>query len=216
MTLDIKPADLPADYYSFTNYVSRHRILTYWYQIKEVLGLKPADVIEVGVGTGMVTSYLRYRGLNVKTVDINSELKPDQVGSVLELTQTTGENACDLLLCARVLHHLPYATLGQSLGEIARATRKYAVITLPVEDLSFYFMFRYTSSNIRTLRIPVPLLFIKRLFWKRTRSGQWKINDSGEHKADKVRAIFERHFKVLKSYRIPEDSAHMVYVLEKR
>jgi len=67
-------------------YDTKERFCSYWCQIHEVLSLKnPGEVLEVGIGNGFVSRYLRDRGVNVIALDIDKELKPDVVGSVLDI-----------------------------------------------------------------------------------------------------------------------------------
>jgi len=211
------PSELPVAYYSFEEYVTRHRMLTYWYQIKELLNVCPKKVLEIGAGSGMVAAYLTSLGISLETLDINPGLNPTHVGSVLDLSKVVGLRQYDLILCARVLHHLPFEKFGEILDELHKVMLDggHLILTLPREDFSLYFMFRYTSSPIRTWRIPLPL-FIKRVFlWKNTRSGLWKINDSQEHSLSLLRDKIISRFKILNEYCVPEDSAHYLLVLQK-
>src|SRR5690606_16965503 len=80
--VELPSSEQPRDYYDFDRYISPQRMLTYWHQIREVMARRPARVLEVGVGTGLVASYLRASGIDVTTVDINEALEPDVVGSV--------------------------------------------------------------------------------------------------------------------------------------
>jgi 2-polyprenyl-3-methyl-5-hydroxy-6-metoxy-1,4-benzoquinol methylase len=213
-----KPSELSVDYYSFKKYVTRHRLLTYWYQIKELLSLHPSRILEIGVGSGMVTAYLASLGISIETIDINSKLKPTYVGSVLDLNKVVERRQYDVILCARVLHHLPFERFGQALSQVYTAITDngYLILTLPKEDFSFYLMFRYTSSSICTLRISLPSLIKRALLWSKTRSGLWKIDDSKEHSICTVRNIIKRHFDIVNEYHIPEDAAHYLFVLHKK
>lgn len=217
----MKPAEYPAERYSFEGYNSKHRMLTYWHQIKEITDLKPRSVLEIGVGTGLVAAYIRSIGVHVETVDINPSLHPDHVGSVLGLDKVIEQQSVELVLCARVLHHLDYKVFSTALQQIAYATSRYAVITLPLEDFRIYFMCRYTSSRLYTCTLPFPV-FIKRMLFRRgaqaerRQSSLWKINDSKDHSLEAVTKVVREFFDIIAAYRIPEDSAHYVMVLSKR
>jgi len=219
----MKPSEYPTEYYSFDRYITKHRILTYWYQIREVLELKPESVLEIGVGTGLVAAYLRNLGIRVTTLDINPTLNSDYVGSVLEADQILRQTF-DVVLCARVLHHLPFAQFSMAMEKIASVSASHAVITLPIEDMRFYLMTRYTASPIRVLSLPLPLTLKKWIFQflkldvksEKFRSGQWKINDfSGIRLNDVVDGV-SKNWIVKKQYRIPEDASHFLMVLQKR
>ncbi len=218
-----RPSNYSASYYSFEEYNSKQRMLTYWYQIREILALRPKSVLEVGIGTGLVTSYLRHAGISVTTFDINPALEPDILGSVLELEDKV-EPKFDVVLCARVLHHLPYEDFPAAIAALESVSKKHAIVTLPADDFRLYLMARYTSSPFYTMSIPLPL-FMKRLITKRKeiynndnkyRSGLWKVGERKETNRSNVEAVIGKSWGIEKSYFVPEDSAHQVFVLKKR
>tara|TARA_B100000989_G_scaffold119543_1_gene88091 strand:+ start:4943 stop:5611 length:669 start_codon:yes stop_codon:yes gene_type:complete len=217
-----KPSNYSSSYYSFEEYNSKQRMLTYWYQIREILALRPKNVLEVGIGTGLVTSYLRHVGIQVTTFDINPALEPDIVGSVLEINDKV-MNKFDVVLCARVLHHLPYEDFPDAIRALAKVSKSNAVVTLPNDDFRIYFMARYTSSPFYSTSIPLPLS-IKRLMTNqgnvynsdnKYRSGLWKVGEKWQTKNSNVEAEIGKIWSIEKSYAIPEDSAHQVFVLKK-
>ena len=57
----------------------------YWHQQKLMEGkVKPGDsVLEIGVGTGFTANYLRSKGVNVTTLDIDADKKPDIVANIV-------------------------------------------------------------------------------------------------------------------------------------
>ncbi len=225
----IKPEEYPSNYYSFTNYNTKHRMLTYWHQISATLELSPKKILEIGVGTGLVTSYIKHLGISIDTLDINESLNPDHIGSVLDLEEILPKEVFDLVLCARVLHHIPKKDFSKALEQIFRTTSKHAIITLPVEDARFYIMTRYTSSNIKTFSIPIPLVIKKLLLetmkirnnspekMEKFRSGLWKINDnSGKASFATINKEIEKYFYIKSFQIIPEDSSHCIYILSKK
>lgn len=56
-------------------------------RVRLKLSLNPGELLEVGIGigNGFVSRYLRDRGVNVTTLDIDKDLKPDVVGAVLDI-----------------------------------------------------------------------------------------------------------------------------------
>jgi protein-L-isoaspartate O-methyltransferase len=46
-------------------------------KIHEIDKLKPKDILEIGLGDGFVSSFLKRAGYDVTTVDINPALEPD-------------------------------------------------------------------------------------------------------------------------------------------
>ena len=99
---------LSPKYYSFEKYVTKERMLTYWYQIKEIEKLKVSNVLEIGVGPGIVGGILKNLDKNIYTVDTNKDLNPDVVASVTNLSTKINPKNYDLVLCSRVLHHINF------------------------------------------------------------------------------------------------------------
>jgi ubiquinone/menaquinone biosynthesis C-methylase UbiE len=115
--------------YSSPEYCTPYRMASYGYQIKEVISQKPRTVLETGIGNGVVTYLLRRAGIDVTTLDRDKQVKPDVVGSILELPFES--NTFHGALCCQVLEHLPFDKFAQALRELCRVTRKFAVISLP-------------------------------------------------------------------------------------
>lgn len=215
------PSAIPAAYYDFGSYVSRTRMLTFWYQLHEVLEADPASVLEVGGGPGVVAGTLKERGVDLTTVDINRRLEPDFVASVTDLDSILAADSVDVILCARVLHHVGFEQFDQALRQLARVARSRVVLTLPVDEARLYAAFRRTAGNYRTASLALPLN-VKRLIQRTGFASSdsynrlWKINSSPATSEAAVRNVIERHFRVDKWYRIPEDRSHAVIVLGRR
>jgi ubiquinone/menaquinone biosynthesis C-methylase UbiE len=217
----MKPPSYPQQYYSFQKYVTKHRMLTFWYQLQEVLAVQPSSVLEIGIGPGVVSAYLRYLGVKVTTVDINPSLQTDHVGSVLELQSIFKSQQFDLVLCARVLHHLPYNEFERALEQLAYVSKEHVLLTLPFNEGRLYLMTRYTSSPLRTFSLPLPLQFKQMVLRLKgvkppTESSLWKIDDSKNTSLTQVRGKVSEVFDIIEDYRIPEDSAHYLMVLQKK
>lgn len=211
---------LSKDYYSFESYNSKVRILTYWYQLSEILSTNSKCAIEIGIGSGFITSYLKHIGIEVKTLDINEELKPDYVSSVLDIRNNKNNiGLYDIVICCRVLHHIEFEKFHLALENLHSITKKHILLSLPVDEARFYFMFRYTSSQIFTFSIKFPLFFKKfysYLFNKNIGSGLWQINSTSETKLKNINSIINKDFRIIHSYQLPEDKSHCFWLLEKK
>ncbi|UYG06229.1 class I SAM-dependent methyltransferase [Halomonas sp. M4R1S46] len=215
----VNPEDIPKSYYDFSEYNSKQRMLTYWYQLSLIHECHPQVVLEVGLGSGLVTAYLRHDGVRVETFDINSRLKPDHVGSILSLPEGLPLGQFDVVLCSRVLHHIPFYDLEKAVCNLSALTNRYCLITLPVNDLRIYLMTRVTSSSISTLSLPLPLMLKKalaRMKGSGCGSGAWQINSSHETSQNNVVDIISKSFSIIKMFRMPEDQSHMMFLLEKQ
>ncbi len=117
------------------HYGSRYEHATRWVnygtQVREVMARAPRTILEVGLGAGTVAAILRSRGLSVTTFDFDPEVRPDLVGSVQELARHVPPKSFDLVLCAEVLEHLPFALLPACGEQLAAVAREHVLIGLP-------------------------------------------------------------------------------------
>lgn len=214
----VSAENIEKDYYSFTRYNSIARMITYWYQIREALEGAPMTALEVGVGSGLVASYLKHCGVALSTLDINEELKPDIVGNVLSVQNALIGQTFDLVLCCRVLHHLPYTDFIPAVEQLLAVTNKRLVVTLPVNDIRLYGLFRYTSSKFYSLSIPLPIWvksFAGRLLRRVPGSGLWMVNDGPQTMLHEVIKLAEGTTRLSKYYRISEDQSHLMLIFDK-
>lgn len=213
---DLDPKDLPGSYYSFQNYNDPIRMITYWHQINEVLSAQPSSVLEIGIGSGLVSSYLEALGIKVTKFDFNESLSPDIVGDVRDV-ESLIEKKYDVVLCARVLHHLPFQDLDAVISSLLKVATKRLVVTLPVNDMRIYFFTRYTSSGLFSKTLPVPL-FLKKcisiILGKNYGSGLWMLNDGKSMKYVSFVELLKKRFPLVKQYRIEEDMSHAVFVFD--
>lgn len=122
------PEQAHSDHYVH-GYDHKPRWLAYFYQIDTVLRLKKHSVLEVGPGNGTVSSYLRMSGMEVTTADIDPEHKPTVVASILALPFE--DNTFDVGMACEVLEHIPFEEVPIALGELARVSKEYVLISLP-------------------------------------------------------------------------------------
>lgn len=111
----------------FKDYDHKARWMSYYYQINETKKLKPENILEIGMGNGTVTDYLRKR-YKITTLDVEKELNPDVLADVRKMPFKDKE--FDVALCCEVLEHLPFEEFSKALGEIKRVA-KNVIISLP-------------------------------------------------------------------------------------
>ena len=194
--------------YFSRQYDDKERWMSYRRQIDEVLKLKPTNVLEVGVGNGLVTHYLKSCGFQMITLDIDKELKPDVVGSVEKMP--FDDNSFDVILCAEVLEHLPFEKFPKALSELKRAAKKFVVLSLPHWGWTFRFCLK------------IPLLPPIRILWKisgvlRHKPGEhlWEIGKRGFPLKKIKKEIEKTGFKILNDRILFENPYHHFFILEK-
>jgi hypothetical protein len=154
-------------------YMNPSRFASYGYQISEVLALEPKKVLEVGIGNGVCSYVLRGAGIDVTTVDFDAALRPDIVGSVIDMP--LADRTFEVVACFEVLEHMPYELAVRALQEIHRVCSRSAVISLP--DARSCVRVRIPLIGRREFLVEMPL-------W-RMRDGQcggghyWEVNTRG-------------------------------------
>ena len=93
--------------YDFFRYCGIDRWASYHYQLTEIISVKPASVLEVGVGDGVICGYLsRNTEIEYSSVDIADDVGADFIGSITALPfenksfEMPAFNSCSILNCA--------------------------------------------------------------------------------------------------------------------
>ena len=207
--MKMKPQVEPDHYYN--NYDSKGRFCNYWHQINEIIDLGPNRVLEIGIGNGFVSKYLKERKIKVTTLDIDERLNPDIAGSVLELPFANG--SFDVVTCYEVLEHLPYEVFAKALSEINRVSSPYAVLSVP--DSTRAYRLDIQIPKIGELRKLIQLPRLKAPEHQFNGQHYWQIG-KGEYNLQKIMGeIRYADFELKKTYRTFEAPCHRFFVLKK-
>ena len=173
----------------------------YWLQQKMMHNyLEEGDkILEIGVGSGFCANYLRSKGYEVVTLDIDEEKKSDIVANICEYEL---RNSYDHILAFEVFEHFPLENLFNVLTMLRNHTKKYLFLSLPESRL-------ITNVNIKIPLLPSVSFSIKvpnhRLpsFLKKDLSSNkyhhWEINYSKECSMKKIKDLFlTSGFRILK------------------
>ncbi len=197
----------------FKSYDTKERFCSYWTQIQAVLELSEMPVLEIGVGNKFVNDSLKRHGIEVKSMDISSDLKPDVVASVHKIPFR--DRSFGIVMACQVLEHLPFDLFRVALSEMSRVTRRYAIVSLP--------------NRSRTCVVSVSLPKIGKKQWlfdlgrflpkgtfKLNKDHYWEIGEKGYPVERITSTMEEAGFAVVKDYRVFEFPYHHFFVLEKR
>lgn len=207
MELQVEPG-----HYFDKSYDSKERIISYWYQAKEIIELNPKKVLEIGIGNGFVSQYLQNRKINVVTLDIDERLEPDISGSILDIP--FADSSFDTIASYEVLEHLPYEDAQKALSEIYRVSQKHVIISLPDCTLAYRFCLSIPKIGMINKLIPVPRLKAPQHIF----DGQhyWEIGKMGYPQNKIISDIQKSGFKIKRTYRLFENPYHRFFILEKR
>lgn len=187
------------EHYNFITYDHKARWLSYWYQLRAILESKPKKVLEVGLGNGLTTDYLRKQGIEVSTLDIDASLNPDLVGSITKIPLP--DSSIDCVLAAEVLEHIPFDEVEMALKEMRRVSREVVVISVPDSRRTLY----YFGLKLPFIaRIDLFLKIQSRATHKFDGQHYWEMGKRGYSYSKIEKIILNSGFKIKKHF-VPFD-----------
>ena len=129
--------------------------------IKEVFA--PASVLDVGCGPGFLMHFLGELDVDVHGIDFSPsslELAPEPVRDRITIGDVTTplvpERSHDLVVCREVLEHLTVVQVHKTVGQICRASARFAYVTTrfhpaPRDLLDFTTQFDVDPTHITLL-----------------------------------------------------------------
>jgi 2-polyprenyl-3-methyl-5-hydroxy-6-metoxy-1,4-benzoquinol methylase len=105
---ETREASLDRQSYFSDSYFTLPQLFSLSHQIEKINKLAPRDILEIGIGNGFTSSFLRRAGYDVMTADINPALEPDICAPLSELEEHLNGRRFDLVVCCEVLEHMPF------------------------------------------------------------------------------------------------------------
>lgn len=193
-------------------YDNLNRFISYFYQIESVLKEDPKNVLEIGVGNKTVSGYLKRRGVNLTTCDIDPNLEPDVVANIKELPFKAGE--FDVVMACEVLEHIHFEDLEKTLKHLRRAARKTVIISIP-----------YVTFNIYWKCKVIPFIPEWKFLWRICEYSCFEHKFDGQHYWEmgkkgysrrKIRKLLKKvGFKIRKEFTPDTHTYHYFFILEK-
>ena len=196
-------------HYDFQSYMGKGRWNSIWHQLDEAIRLKPANVLEIGPGLGAFKQAAKLFGIDVETLDLDPELKPDHVGSATSLPFP--DNAYDLVCAFQMLEHLPYENSLEAFAEMARVARRNVLISLP------------DAKTVWPWSVHVPKVGIVNGVISRPAAKPRQHEFDGEHyweinkrdfELEKIVADLSSVCKLVKTYRVHEYVYHRFFLFD--
>lgn len=200
-------------HYQFSCYMHKERWISIWHQLDEVIKLHPKCVLEIGPGSGAFLSVATKFGLNVKTLDIDPELKPDYLGSADTIPLPDG--AVDVTCAFQVLEHMPFDTSMKALSEMCRISRKAVVISLP--DVKTSWASTLSIPKLGVFRFVLVRPGFKPRAHKFDGEHYWEINKENYQ----LKRIISEIKKVtpnclVRTFRVHENQYHRFFIIKKK
>lgn len=150
---------------------------------------KPDETfIEIGPGTGFLSNYLKNRGFNILTLDLDPDKKPDIVADIVKYMF---DKPVDNILAFEIFEHLEYAEFETVLGNLREACKHLLFVSLPINK---YQIFRGIISFLKWnfdwgIYLPKNRLTAKYHHWEynyRKYSGKFIIDTFGKYDFDLI------------------------------
>jgi ubiquinone/menaquinone biosynthesis C-methylase UbiE len=199
----------PHHYYK--NYDIKERFCSYWHQIEEIVAHNPTSILEIGIGNGFVSRYLRQRGFNVVTLDIDKRLNPDVAGTVLNIPFS--DETFEVVACYEVLEHLPYEYFKKAMSEIFRVSSSHVVLSLPDANRVYRIYIQIPKLGLFKKLIQIPRL--KKVVHHFDGQHYWEIGKAGYSLKRVINDIINLGFIIERTYRVFEMPYHRLFVLKK-
>jgi len=198
-------------HYDFGRYVSLERWNSYWHQINEALDAKPINVLIIGVGDNIVPSIIRTAGIEVKTLDFDSELKADYVGDIRNIDSIISNKSFDVVMCCQVLEHIHFEYFESVVQHLIKVSRKKLILSIPYSyRILFHLTLKLPKIPFITREIAVPT------FWKKLKfNGEhfWEVGVKGYQKKT-IDQIIYKISPTTKSYFATANKSHLFYVID--
>lgn len=199
-------------HYSFSRYLGKRRWVSFWHQFDEVLNYHPECVLEIGPGPGIFKSVAMNIGLHVETLDLDPELVPDHVASVLELP--FANDGFDVVCAFQMLEHIQFDLSIKAFREMCRVASKAVVISLP--DAARCWQYSFYLPKIGNVRFLVPKPRLSLPVHEFDGEHYWEINKAGYSLKKVINKFSEcEGVRLTKTYRVHENPYHRFFVFEK-
>lgn len=200
-------------------YDHRGRWQHYYHQINAVrefqrsLGGENIKVLEVGPNIGTITQYLKSNGIEVTTLDIFEEWKPDVLGSILNIPLP--DNTFDFALACEIFEHERFEDFTKALKELHRVTKGRVFISIP-DHRHILFKMSLKLPFLKEIKVCIRS---NRLEYDRTSKGKsdghyWEMGYRKYPVSKIEKAIKDSGFRIVKKTEDFHSTKSMYYLLE--
>jgi hypothetical protein len=124
-------------------------------------------ILEIGLGTGLLSDLLKRRSWNINTLDIDEDKRPDFCESAVDFDYKNHD--IEAVLAFEIFEHIPFATFNKVVEKLYRSEVKRICFSLPWcerEVLSFSLKILKLPKIQWGLRIPKRKIHTKAHFWE--------------------------------------------------
>lgn len=195
------------EYFS-DHYFSMIQLTSQAQQVHDIHSLKPTDILEIGIGNGFTSTFLRMAGYDVTTADINGDLKPDYVAPLGDLPGLVDGREFGLVACCEVLEHMPWEEFEHSIAAMRKLSPNL-YLTLPNYAKFVGFSGYLDIPRIRRLFNIGMWLNLPR---KITPEHFWEVGSSGKTDWVPIMKILKRHYPNVRDYSYKLNRYHHAFI----
>lgn len=198
------------EHYKYSTYITQRRWSSIWHQLSAIAHLCPKTTLEIGPGNGILKTIGKLHDIEITTVDIDPMLKPDHIGSIMDLPFEGG--AFELVCAFQVLEHLEFDAAIDALSELRRITSRYVLISLPNAQLVWRYKIYFPFIGEKDFMIGRP-------FWRPVEHSfdgehYWEINKKG-YEISRVLSEISKILKIRSNWQLWDNPYHHFFLLEK-
>jgi len=202
-----REAALGRSYYTDDRNFTPEHLYSMSFQIRQLRSFNPQRMLEIGIGNGFVSTFMRQAGVEVITADINPALEPDICAPLHELPRHLQGEVFDVVSCCEVLEHMPFDDFGNNL-DILRGFASQAFISLPHHFPWLGIMGR-TGIHNRFMNVALGMRIPCR---RRLTDGHyWEINSEWQTRRSALMAHMRKRFATVDSGVFPMNRYHFFF-----
>jgi len=199
------PPKLGGEFPERSTYYQREHFLAAWNQYDAIRSVGAQDVLEIGVGHGLLTSILRHMDYHVDTMDIDPLLHPDILGDIRHMP--IDDSVYDVVCAFSVLEHLPWGNIPRALGEMRRVSQGWVIISVPYRSVTMSCQIRHHHGWGIRLRLPCVRM-------RRGSEHYWEMGE--DYTIGEFRQLLEAAGLVVeRCYHEPLLPVHQIFVCKK-
>lgn len=178
---DERERDLDRSVYFSDSYFGLPQLFSQSHQIAKIHAMRPKSIIEIGIGNGFTSTFLRQAGYDIVTADINPALQPDICAPLDQLPNHLDGRRFDVVVCCEVLEHMPFDQFATNVS-LLRALGDRLFMTLPNHRRYFGFggLLRLPKMKVLDVDANIPFGRRRRLpaehFWEVDHSAATSLN----------------------------------------
>jgi len=199
-------------YNTLGKYESIERFISYYNQIHLIKKVNPGNILEIGIGTKVVSEYFKRLNFDITTCDFDKALKPDIVADIRYLPFK--DNQFDGVLAFEILEHLPFSDFMRTLKELKRVSKKYVIISIPYVtiNISGHFKIIPYKESFNFLWRVMESFFIKHKF---NGHHYWEMGKKDYSRKRIRKIIVKSGFRIKEEFSCNLNPLHYFFILKK-